>query len=249
MKTFKQFLEDQSLNAQSLVDDFVQEMGYPLYRGMNVKVESGIFDHPKDRRAKDSDPNIVLAFNSMIDVAFNIPNIRSHSIFCTGHEGEAKGYGHTFKIAPIGDYKFIWSSTVKDSYSNDEKIWNTLDEHLYKHSRFNVKSKILFADLAEEILHSDWVHNTERDYIVKDVALRVHSEHNMQEYGDRIHQFPGWLKMSLKETAEELYRQDDMEKAILSFNEILIYQSDGYAAVLHREKVERKKEEHDDVPF
>ena len=70
----------------------------------------------------------------------------------------------------------------------------------------------------------------------------------MHEYGEKIEQFPKWLKLSLKETAEELYQQNDMEKAILSYNEILIYQSGGYAAVLHKEKVERKKEE-DDTPF
>jgi len=248
VKTFKQFLEQQSHNAQELVDDFTYEMGYPLFRGMPFKVDSRIFDHPTSRQSKDSNPNVVLAFNSMIDAAFGIPNIRSHSIFCTGHEREAKYYGNTYKIAPIGDYKFIWSSKLKDSYSNEDKIWNALNDNLHKNARYGVSPKKLFTELAEQINDSEWVHNNHKDDIIKAVANDLYSNENMHEYGEKIEQFPKWLKLSLKETAEELYQQNDMEKAILSYNEILIYQSGGYAAVLHKEKAERKKEE-DDTPF
>jgi hypothetical protein len=247
MKTFRQFLEQQSHNAKELVDDFTYEMGYPLFRGMNIKVDSGIFDHPKSRVSVDSDAKLVLLFNSMVDAAFNIPNIRSSSIFCTGYKTEAEGYGQVYKIAPIGDYKFIWSPKVRDSYSGEHIIWHKLESRLNSHTTFNVYMKDLFLALTAELKDSDWVHTTKYDDIVQRIALEKFEDANYPLQYNGIDEFPKLLKLSLKETAEELYQTTDMENAINSSNEIIIYKSDGYAAVRFVE--DSKKKEEDDTPF
>lgn len=248
VKTFKQFLEQQSYNVKELVDDFTYEMGYPLYRGMNIKVDSGIFDHPKSRVSVDSDAKLVLLFNSMMDAAFNIPNIRSSSIFCTGYKSEAEGYGQVYKIAPIGDYKFLWSPKVRDSYSSEHIIWNKLESKLDSYITFNVYMKDLFLALSSELKDSDWVHTAKYDDIVKRIAYSEFTKRNNHlSIKNSIDEFPNLLKLSLKEAAEELYQTTDMENAINSSNEIIIYKSDGFAAVRYVQ--DSKKKEEDDTPF
>jgi hypothetical protein len=77
-------------------------------------------------------------------------NARSNAIFCTGDYNEAMRYGNVYLIFPVGKYKFIYSKTIKDLYTEtvgigdlDKETWvlNKLDD---------------YKEELEENLRRDW---------------------------------------------------------------------------------------------
>jgi hypothetical protein len=103
-----------------------QSKGLPMLRG--VAPAQGIekidfFSEQSirmDRRPRNSGNDLFFnwAFDTFIQEQFDIKKVRSTSLFCTGGEGTAMYYGHPTFIFPKGNFKFIWSSSVNDSYED-----------------------------------------------------------------------------------------------------------------------------------
>ena len=79
--------------------------------------------HPEDRRPKDSDALFNSIFNKSLELKTGIPNIRRKSVFVTGDKDQARRYGDVYYFLPIGKFKFVYSSDVKDSFEHAHKLW------------------------------------------------------------------------------------------------------------------------------
>jgi hypothetical protein len=69
-----------------------------------------------DRKPKDT--NRIL--HDMVDDLFEKKfgwRPRSQGIFTSSHRGMVAGYGNTFSVWPIGDYKFVWSDETRDMFN------------------------------------------------------------------------------------------------------------------------------------
>lgn len=70
-----------------------------------------------DRYPKDMESQWHEAFDEVFDTEFDF-KARSQGLFCTGKHSVAGGYGdNVYIIFPIGKYKYIWSHSITDLYS------------------------------------------------------------------------------------------------------------------------------------
>lgn len=102
-----------------------------LWRGMSKsKGSAGIANVNKNRKPLDTDISIHNIFDEWLFNTFGI-KARSETVFCTGSEFTATGYGTAYAIFPVGEYKFIYSNkteasdlmTYVDSYILDTDDW------------------------------------------------------------------------------------------------------------------------------
>jgi hypothetical protein len=246
---FKQFISEQSftnLELSKAFTSFKNATGdIPLYRGIklndNGKKAVQKLPHPINRAAKDSSEELVCIFNAMIDAAFKIKDVRSHSIFCSGSEASASQYGDVYEIAPIGDYKYLWAPLIRDSFTNEYRIWEQVSDTLAgfypKASKRSLEMSMhtLFQKLCKSITSSSWVHDSSQDKNLRELFVDL-------DFADVLgidtavdEQFPALLKQSLNMAGTELYQNNEgLEEAISLYKEILIYQSAGYFAVPKR---------------
>lgn len=247
MISFKQFVTEHSftnLEFSKAQNAFYRDSNsLELYRGMQNLGDENVLKlpHPSKRSAKNSDPATVLMFNSMINAAFGISDVRGNSIFCNGLAKVARSYGSVYRVYPIGDYKFIWSPKIMDSYSYESRIWDKIENEFRLLSKINVMNDLepFFRQMLKaQIEYDTWVVNTSRDKFIREIAEKfiyqgywtgIKTFYKSEE--EFLDLFPKMLKEALAKTGKELYQDTDIEKAIESGCEVLIYKSAGYFAV------------------
>lgn len=249
MISFKQFVTEQfshtftNLEYSKAQNAFYRDSNsLKLYRGMELGDEKVLkLPHPTKRPAKNSDPATVLMFNSMINAALGISDVRGSSIFCNGLKKVAKSYGDVHKVYPIGDYKFIWSPKIMDSYLYESRIWDKIENEFRLLSKINILNDLepFFREMLKaQIKYDTWVSSTSRDKFIREIAEKfiyqgywanVKTFYKSEE--EFLDLFPNMLKEALAKAGRELYQDTDMKKAIESGCEVLIYKSDGYFAV------------------
>ncbi len=92
----------------------------PLFRGVKYGGnEAMVVPVDQNRPPKHSSVYIQDGFDEALKER-GFKSLRGNSIFCTGDEDEAEGYGDVYRVYPIGAFTFTWSPEVKDliSYSN-----------------------------------------------------------------------------------------------------------------------------------
>ena len=102
----------------------------PLYRGLSAPLlEDGELAFLRtDRRPRNTLPAFNALFNLMIERKFGIPNIRRQSLFVTGEIRRAAAYAkeidaqHLCKIHPNGNYRYLYSPCIHDSYALDREF-------------------------------------------------------------------------------------------------------------------------------
>jgi len=245
MISFKQFVTEQFSHTFTNFE-FTKELSAfrkdaqdnVLFRGIKIRDSDTLFKfpHPTARTPKDSSQSLVCMFNSMIDAAHNIKDIRSHTLFCTGREAQAEQYGDLYEIVPIGEYKFIWSKYIADSYTGEHNIWRTLTEafeNLYGDVKIEALMTALpklFTYMSNYTKSSSWVHDSSQDENI--VKLYNLCKLDPLLRNGTAEGFPKILKEALTITGKELYRNGgSISEAILSKREILIYESSGYFAI------------------
>lgn len=230
---FKSFLKEEEI---SNFDDIVKRIGsecqqflkesraLPLYRGFGKKMKpvvklSGHFvPHPEDRKPLDSDAAFNFMFNAGADLAFGVRDIRKKTLFCTGDLELARHYGALNFVFPAGDIDYIWSRSITDSYENTNKIADDISLNLNK--AMDSKAVIDFMDFfSERMSPHDFIDADEEDSDVK------------QGLEDAIDGTPPSLSdisSAIKKTFSEFYIENmNLDKAIKTGHEILIYKSEG----------------------
>lgn len=108
-----------------------------FYRG-NSKVPAEAYSNGyhveavhKDRRPKDSTPELHQFFNRMISIAGGVAN-RSNSAFVTSSENEAAEYGNHWVYMPIGNFNYTWHDRWVDWFNSAEVRGGAADYIDYK---------------------------------------------------------------------------------------------------------------------
>jgi hypothetical protein len=220
-----------------------QSEGNPLYRGINrVKVgadgklvrQTGIASfapHPKNRPSRDSSVNFNISFDTMMDCAFGIKDVRTHSVFASGNPAIAGSYGDEHVIFPVGEFKYVWSRLVNDSVAQNDWL-----DKIAKYGSQNGEtlSGILIKNMwdyypgsEEPHFASSWVKGGNA-VINKTQAAYEYQFRNtgMDGVEGSVYQM---VKAGMTKYGNVFYRNNaDLTDALISGNEILIYESKGY---------------------
>ncbi|WP_300760234.1 hypothetical protein [Janthinobacterium sp.] len=132
MHSFKQFLSEnaaQRITLEQMLDEckpFIdQSHGAFLYRGIQRPEGKFKMETPedyeyayrmtvrKDRRPLDTDIEDHRAVDEFLKLQYGIAG-RSQTVFVTGDDYVAEGYGEVFLILPRGEFKFLWSPDIGD---------------------------------------------------------------------------------------------------------------------------------------
>lgn len=241
MQSFKTFLEEQAaldtLQGYKLIlkladilktecDPFLTESnGYPLYRGAAQEFHKSGSEKTLKRKSIRTDrmPRhskhdnwFNWAFNALAENAFGIKQIRNSSLFCTGDKWIAQDFGPIHYVFPIGNFKYLWSPKVHDSYEN----FVPLDAILRK---IGVDSKNRDARWV-------WARNVPEPFAQEMIDAGQYSLSNLDKAEDK------YLKTA-KDTMIEYFENQNykfntgLEKAIKSHNEIFIVAPGDYYTI------------------
>ena len=99
------------------------------YRGMNSKEHHETAIVLKDvrlgdRNPADSDKETHDYINREFTKLYGQPF--RNALFITGNRSETQRYGYTFQVFPVGQFKFIWSRSVKDLWVEGRDMRRTL---------------------------------------------------------------------------------------------------------------------------
>lgn len=260
MITFKKFINESVFYMLSDIkkdcSKFVNEIKHlTLYRGLFHKADEDNvmkYPHPTSRQAVDSTNHFNLMFNSMIDAAFNITDIRKKCFFASGEKKMANMYGtDVAEIFIIGEFKFIWSKKISDSYIIESLFWSSLQKEILVRLGINMQVELIFKSMGYEFSTSAWVNTNEFDEVIreslryrwKDESFRINKNApywTSPPSDEVIEKFPKVLKESLRIIGLEYYTDEDFFEAVERGYEILIYESDGYYASFYNALEERE---------
>lgn len=241
-KNCKQFLKDYSKTGLS-------KKGIWIWRGagQNVDFVKGFKEIiPRvDRKPKDMSYELHHHFDSEFYHKFGW-YARSEGVFTTSKLSEAKNYGNPYLFFPSGRYKFIWSPTIDDLYSEiDNTDLGTFGTDYYDDYRWHEE----WLEIYGEGRDGHWEY--EGEVVGTAGESRWSVEGNIaDDVGDLFD--PGllewipevdeedfylqkeevWREEQEKELEEiiETYTDKDLRKAIRSGNEIM-FNCDSYFLV------------------
>jgi len=234
---------------------FLRQLGErPMYRGIpKVRVsgrnvtehdteQAHFFEHPVNRSPKDSDPEFNWIFNAMMDMTFSEEAIRRKSLFVTGSSTQAAQYGAVHFVFPVGSFQYLWSPLIEDSYEDLRKITDVMQEYLEAEG-VNIPSRNftqLLGKLSEKQRDPHiWSYDLDgkSESQVEDAAFEtVKPDTAVESLISRLDQektnLYHVLTKAMMDATTELYKDSkEMAKALLSNNEILVYESRGYYAI------------------
>lgn len=232
---FKEFLSETKIADLATIVDLIKKDCRPflnargedfMFRGMTLFKISGTeitsldinsphsFPHPTGRKPKDSGNSkfFNFMFNAGCELAFGVEDIRTRSIFGTGDYEQSLEYGTTFLMFPRGEFKFVASDTIKDSYESIDLILSSLYNGDISGKTYRQLSQNLI-DLVNVTTASEWV---KKPGIV--------TQSGDEEYNEN-------LCKALKKTYEKYYTNKDFKTHLRAGNEILIYESSGYYSI------------------
>jgi hypothetical protein len=149
---FSEFLKEASIERFSMdagqhelsahCQQFMKaSMGFPLYRGIRMPHLPKITDNteivfselPTDRKSVDAGKPFNLFFNSMIELAFGIKDIRKISAFGIGNTETANGFGQLHYMFPKDGYKILYAPRIRDSLDNSVGWFTGLGKYISEH--------------------------------------------------------------------------------------------------------------------
>jgi len=212
-------------------DPFLKEMKgskYFFYRGTTKLIDVIRKYKPrKNRRPTDSS----LLFHNIMDNAFKEKfgwKSRSEGVFATSDENEE--YGDTSTIFfPIGKYKYIWSSSIKDLYEDVEGLLYILKDN-YHFQMEHIKD----IDIKSLSTYSYNLRDIEglKPYLLDLEGKKLyHSDWNIVE----IRKI---LEIEAKKEAKNIanqYTDKNLKKAATSENEVMFKCNEYY--ILNMEKI------------
>lgn len=155
-------------------------------------------------------------FNACIEKTFGVKNVRTSSLFVSGSESTAFFYGNPYFIFPIGNFDFIWSPKVNDSYEDLDLVFH----QIFKADVFSSRAE--YYKFTDEILTPYFKKmNDAQNYDISNVLKNgPHPE---------IVRMKDWLE---KEFASYKYvKNSNLKKALDTGKEIFIPAPGEYYAI------------------
>jgi hypothetical protein len=240
---FKEFLfERQVTDLESVIQQIRSnckpflKQGRMLYRGFSpfLMKETGVekFDpsvafyspHPTSRKPRDSAKAgyFNFMFNGGVELAFDIENVRSRTIFATNNPAMAMIFGEVTFFFPCGDYRFLTSHTMSDSFEDNSKIRALVGNAVGLESNKIRQGFDLLATKYKSGPH-EWLANPEK-------ALAP----TMEAFGSDDEQLYFRLKDALNETYSAVYDNNPSLGHYTfptSGGELMFYETHGYYTV------------------
>ena len=247
MKTFKNFINEQheeTLTGYKLVlalkeklkKDcsffFNESKKLPMLRGADLgEHQKGEKWLPKtfvkqsirtDRKTRNShnNPFFFWSFNAAVEHQFGIKDIRSKSLFCTGNIGMARYYGDINFVFPIGQFKYIWSPEINDSYEDIHLMHFSDIQHTGEKS----------GEFESSMQYYPWLSKMERIYINKWIENKEFNLDDLSQTESKVLQIAAPI---IKKNFEKYNYQfnQNLDGAIKSGNEIFIIAPAEYYSV------------------
>jgi hypothetical protein len=242
---FKEFLVEREISDLDSVVDQIRgnckpflkaARGRMLFRGipaLNMKqddlnelnTDTALYTpHPEDRPPKDSGRNFNFMFNAGTEISYGIKNIRRKSVFATSNTELAARFGHEYFFFPAGDFKYMSSQEVKDSYEYSTNFWHQIGAYVGLKSG---EAASLFQNLA--IRYKDdpheWINDTDGgEQVVQELLADITSENIPKLYEP--------LKTIV---ATIIGGEYDLNENFLKFvrkgTEMLFYETHGYYSI------------------
>ena len=214
--------------------------GEPLLRGIKAVSDIRINSQPRNRLPKDSDPGFNFMFNAGVHLAFGIEAVRPKSFYATGAEQQARTFGPLNFIFPIGEFSYMWSITIEDSYEKSSHIYHKILDNLKVRGFSSYYVELLFSYLADQYEdYTVWMNEDDektQQTIIN--VLRQNVAHDNEEGVESLaavavnKNFAQKLKAATKQSIKDLYLNNtDFHDALRSKNEIAITESGGYYSI------------------
>ena len=211
--------------------------GEPIFRGIRAVDSIKINPQPFNRMPKDSDSGFNFMFNAGTHLAFGIEAVRPKSFYVTGDWRQARTFGPLNFIFPIGEFSFMWSDSIDDSYEKSSNIYHQILDNLKVRGFSKYYVELLFSYLAD--LYEDYtVWMNEDDEKTQQTiinALRANVAHDNEEGVESLaavavnKNFAQKLKAATKQAMKDLYSNNtNFYDAVKSKNEVAITESGGY---------------------
>lgn len=167
-------------------------MKYKLYRGTNdwhIKKPVYIKDIRPNRNPSGSSRGLHELFIKNFELLGFKAN-RNNSVFCSGDEDVADGYGRVKIIYPLGNINYTWSPKIDDLYSFVDAHDSVLKYIQFKHKNITLQNLVEQADTPQvminrlfgEIVTSDAF---SEDYLKSiDVDVKYKSINNVDKFLD-----------------------------------------------------------------
>lgn len=252
---FKEFLSEKEHNDYFDWEEIVKEIAtgcefflseseeQPMFRGIkSVKPFATFNSHPVNREPRDSTKDFNFMFNALIDIAFDIEDVRAKSVFVVGIDGAYTDYGQAYFIFPIGKFEYLWSPTIIDSYNNDRVIYDAFRWGKLRQLYHDATGKIFAGSMTPVLkgLFRYLAHNaslTPHEWVKDYPGAREITEDTLEvEFGSPdVTDYSGTyesLISAMKHTGrDKYYHSEYLHDALTMKSEIMIYKSAGYYAV------------------
>ncbi|CAG7580759.1 MAG: putative chorismate mutase-like protein [uncultured marine phage] len=170
----------------------------------------------QDREPRDTAYGVSDAFDEEFEKKFNI-SPRMKGVFTTGNENTASQYGQPFLVFPIGEYKYVWSPTVKDLFNKvDGNYW-------YRYLDFPEGAVDEFMELEEG---SDVQGEYGIDWYKEGMSEEEINNHLSEDARNQV------------ESIVSEYKDTDLEDGIKSGNEITFVCDSYYIVTFHQKIVD-----------
>lgn len=236
---FKQFILEKQLNTIDEVRNgiardcrlYLEESGgLPLYRGIDVTHDGPTFNPPvTSRKPRDSSAAFNFMFNAGIDAAFDIENVREKTVFAGSHSQSVQ-YGIDGFFFPCGQYDYVWSTMIRDSYFSRNYIVKEVAALLQDLTPNSEVSAMSLLELAGEInaLFDSLHRRTSADEWIKGDAYLQDRHLIARTMLNKIDGFHESLRQALKQVFGKTYSTVDLKTAISKDVEVLFYKTEGY---------------------
>jgi len=125
-----------------------------------------------NRNPRDMSLELTNSLDNYFDKEYNLGGWkpRTQSKFFTSNKSTARGYGRTYNVFPIGNFKYLWSPDIEDLYTvfdaigNESDIMQYLSDLLYVVSKYKTYDVKILDDIIDEVIgeedkvfHDDYV--------------------------------------------------------------------------------------------
>lgn len=185
-----------------------ESKGTFMYRGMHGRDKMGYRVPRKDRRPMDTPFGISNIVDDELQKQFGFKG-RSQALFTTGKKGMAQRYGPSYAVFPQGDFNYVYSPNISDSF----KVFSGTFRQTWETENF----KLLQQKFEEA---EDWVKNKFNNKYV-DWAHMIYQ----QIINDEMEP---WVYKSVLDTVRKLlkiamkYTNKDLQRALFLGHEVMV---------------------------
>lgn len=203
-----------------------------LYRGQEDSTLPIFVGYPRaDRIPKDSDREA----SELLDKSLKLMGfkaLRSNSIFTSGSQDHAEGYGDLYAIFPKNGFEFTWST------EHNDLVINSVSELTGDYDDENDEAEELYYDLDDHVPSDSWLDGSYQDELLDLIcdAYNLDYDKKAHDLVKTVTSSPEFkaLKKSISKWGDVDYYQDSAEeisKVFLAYSSAISAFSDKFPKI------------------